>query len=84
MLSYIAHDKSCGTVHQGGLHACLNWALSRVQNHPKAIIAILRLRPSEDGRVIAEVDNTGGRWIFGGRYLPKREVSRLTRRAAHG
>lgn len=84
MVSHIAHDKSTGATNEGGLSACLRWAFSRVAEHPESVINIIKTRPGEDARIIAEVDKTGGRWIFGGRYVPKREVSKLVRRAAHG
>lgn len=84
MVSYISHDKTSGRVSGGGLNACLRWAFARAENYPESVIAIIKARPGEYARVIAEVDKTGFRWVFGGRYVPKREVSKLTRRAAHG
>lgn len=84
MKAYIAHDKTSGLTKEGGLHACLHWGFSRVKKHPESVIAILKIRPGEDGHIIAEVDKTGGRWIFGGRYISKREVAKLARRAVYG
>lgn len=84
MISYLAHDKASGQVSEGGLNACLRWTFARTENNSESVIAIIKARPGEDARVIAEVDKTGLRWIFGGRFVPKREVSKLTRRAAHG
>ena len=83
MVSYFAHDKANGSIREGGLNACLHWAFNRVAKYPESVIAIIKTRPAEDGRIIAEVDKVGGRWVFGGRYVPKREVSKLTKRAAH-
>lgn len=84
MISYLAHDKASGLTKEGGRNACLRWAFDQVTKHPESVISIIKTRPGEDARVIAEIDKTGGRWVFGGRYVPKREVSKLTRRAAHG
>lgn len=84
MISYLAHDKASGMTQEGGLNACLHWAFASVAKYPESVIAIIKARPAEDGRIIAEVDKIGGRWVFGGRYVPKREVSKLTKRAAHG
>jgi hypothetical protein len=84
MVSYLAHCKTSGLIHSGGLNACLQWAFNRVAKSPESVIAIIKARPAEDARIIADIDKTGGRWVFGGRYVPKREVSKLARRAAHG
>lgn len=84
MVSYLAHDKASGLAHDGGLSACLRWSVARVESNQSSIIAIIKARPGEDARVIAEADKSGLRWVFGGRYVPKREVSKLTRRADHG
>lgn len=84
MVSYIAHDKASGAVQDGGLSVCIRWAVARVEQSQNAVIAIIKARPGEDARVIADVDSDGLRWVFNGRYLPKREVTKLTRRAAHG
>lgn len=84
MISYLAHDKTSGAVQDGGLSACLRWAVARLEQHQGAVIAIIKARPGEDARVIAEVDSSGVRWIFDGRYIPKREVTKLTRRAENG
>lgn len=84
MVSYFAQDKTSGLIMSGGLNTCLHWAFNCVAKYPESVIAIIKARPAEDGRIIAEVDKAGGRWVFGGRYVPKREVSKLTRRAAHG
>lgn len=84
MVSYLSHCKTSGLIHTGGINACLGWAFQRVAEHPGSVISIIKIRPGEDGRIIAEVDKAGGRWVFGGRYIPKREVSKLARRAAHG
>ncbi len=84
MMSYIAHDTTSGMVSGGGLSTCLCWAFDRCAKKPESVVTIIKSRPGEDARVIAEVDKTGGRWIFGGRYIPRREVSKLTRRAASG
>jgi len=78
VVSYLSHDKTSGLTKEGGLNACLQWAISRVEKHPESVIAIIKARPAEDGRVIAEVDKTGLLWVFGGRYVPKREVKKLT------
>ncbi|MBO0611788.1 hypothetical protein [Thiothrix fructosivorans] len=83
MVSYFAQDKTSGLIMSGGLNACLQWAFNRIAKSPESVIAIIKARPAEDARVIADVDKTGGRWVFGGRYVPKREVSKLTK-AAHG
>lgn len=82
--TYLAVCKTSGAVFSGGLSACLQWVQNHLASHPKSIVIVIRVRPSEDGRVIAEFDDTGGRWIFGGRYVPKREISKLVRRVAHG
>ena len=82
--TYLAHDKTSGAVYGGGLDACLCWSRDHLTNHSKSIIIIIRVRPSEDGRVIAELDTTSERWVFGGRYVPKREISKLVKRVAHG
>lgn len=82
--TYLAACKASGAVYSGGLNACLNWSVNRLLTYPKSIIIIIRVRPSEDGRVIAELDATGGRWVFGGRYVPKREISKLVKRVVHG
>lgn len=82
--TYIAHDKTSGITYGGGLSACTAWAFDRVKKTPKSIIAIIRARPSEDGLVVAEIDVNGGRWIFGGRYVSKRELSKLAKRVANG
>ena len=83
--TYISHDKTSGITCGGGLSVCIAWALGRVKQYPKSIIVIIRARPSENGLVVAEIDHSGGRWIFGGRSVPKRELSKLARRAvAHG
>jgi len=84
MISYLAHDKASGLIKEGGLNACLQWAFNRIAKSPASVIAIIKARPAEDGRIIAEVDKAGGRWVFGGRHVPKREVTKLTKRAAHG
>lgn len=84
MKTYLAQDKSSGLVFGGGLHACLLWSFERIKVSPDAVIAIIKCRLGEDARIIAEVDNTCGRWIFRGRSVPKREVSKLARRACHG
>lgn len=82
--TYIAHDKASGITYSGGLSACTAWAFDRVKKTHKSIIAIIRARPSEDGLVVAEIDVNGGRWIFGGRYVSKRELSKLAKRVANG
>lgn len=82
--TYIAQDKTSGVSIGGGLNACLQWANNRVSQCPKSVVIIIRARPNEDGKVIAEVDSDGGRWLFDGRYIPKREVSKLIRRLANG
>jgi hypothetical protein len=82
MISYLAHDKANGLIKEDGLNDCLQWAFNRVAKYPESVIAIIKARPAEDGRIIAEVDKAGGRWVFGGRYV--REVTKLTKRAAHG
>ncbi len=84
MVSYFAHNKASGQVSEGGLAACIRWAVASVEQSKNAVIAIIKSRPGEDARVIAEVDSNGLCWIFDGRYLAKREVTKLTRRAAHG
>ena len=84
MVSYLAHDKANGITKAGGLIACQQWAFNRIGKYHESIIVIIKARAGEDARVIGEVDKNGGRWIFGGRYVPKREVTKLTRRAAHG
>lgn len=82
--TYIAHDKTSGITYGGSFLVCSHWAFERVKQHPKSIIAIIRARPSEDGLVVAEVDVNGGCRIFGGRYMSKRELSKLARRVANG
>ena len=82
--TYLAQCKISGVVRGGGLNDCLCWSRNHLANHSKSVIILIRVRPSEDGRVIAELDATGGRWVFGGRYVPKREISKLVRRVAHG
>lgn len=84
MKTYLAQDKSSGLVFGGGLHACLLWSFERIKVSQDTVIVIIKCRLGEDAKIIAEVDNTGGRWIFRGRSVPKREVSKLARRACNG
>ena len=77
--TYIAQDKTSGVSIVGGLNACLQWANNRVAQHPKSNVIIIRVRPSEDGKIIAEVDNNGERWLFDGRYIPKRDITKMVK-----
>ena len=77
--TYIAQDKTSGVSIGGGLNACLLWANSRVAQCPKSVVIIIRVRPSEDGKIIMEVDSNGGRWLFDGRYIKKRDISKMIR-----
>ena len=81
MKSYLAHDKKSGLVFAGGLQMVTKWAGERIETAPKAIIAIIQCRPSEGGRVIAEIDIDGGRIIEQGRRLSSSGVSKLSARA---
>jgi hypothetical protein len=80
--TYLAQDKANGITMVGGLSACLSWAAYRVAQHPKSNVIIIRVRPSEDGKIIAEVDNNGGRWLFDGRYIPKRDITKMVKQVA--
>lgn len=84
MQTYLAHAKSSGKVWQGGLNACTSQAFRHVEGYPKAVITIIKLRPGEPARVIAEIDENGGRWIFGGRTLSRQQISKLTRGCENG
>lgn len=80
--TYLAQDKANGITMAGGLSACLLWAVCRIAKHPKSIVVVIRVRPAEDGKVIAEVDNNGGRWLFDGRYIPKRDITKMVKQVA--
>ena len=85
MISYIAHDKKSGSVYCGGLNHVAEWSRQRIANKaPKAVIAIIKCRPNEDGRVIAEITFDGGCIIKSGRTIPWRDVIKLSRRASDG
>lgn len=84
MVSYFAKDKTSGLIMSGGLNACKQWAFNRIAKSPESVIAIIKARPAEYARVIGEVDKNGGRWIFRGRYVSKREMSELKKKATHG
>lgn len=85
MTSYIAHDKKSGLVHCGGLHQVAKWSKQRIADKaPKAVIAIIKCRPDEDGRVIAEFTADGGRIIEKGRIVQWRDVLKLSKRACDG
>ena len=82
--TYIAQDKTSGVSIGGGLNACLQWANNRVSQCPKSVVIIIRARPNEDGKVIAEVDSNCGRWLFDGRYIKKRDISKMIRSISNG
>jgi len=85
MISYIAHDKKSGLVACGGLQQVVEWSRQRIASKaPKAVIAIIKCRPDEGGRVIAEITFDGGRIIEQGRTIPRRDVILLSRRASNG
>jgi len=85
MTSYIAHDKKSGLVACGGLHQVAEWSRQRIANKaPKSVIAIIKCRPTSDGRVIAEITNSGGRIIEQGRTISWSDVVKLSKRACNG
>lgn len=84
MKSYLAHDKCSGTVYGGGRAACLQWAFDQINANQGAVINILLVRHKTPGRVIAEVDKNGGRWIFGGRVVSVAQLNKLLKRVDHG
>lgn len=83
MKSYLAHDKKSGLVSTGGLQQVTKWAWERFTKSPKAIIVIIKCRPSEGGCVIAEIDINGGRIIEQGRTLSNRHVIALSARSCN-
>lgn len=85
MKSYLAQDKLSGKVYGGCLTACLQWSFMRLKVRNKSVVAIIKYRVGDQqARVIAEIDDTGGRWIFRGRVISKREIYKLVERASHG
>nr|CAA6811341.1 MAG: Unknown protein [uncultured Thiotrichaceae bacterium] len=84
MKSYLAHDKCSGSVHGGSRTTCLRWAFNQIKINQGAVVNILLIRHKAPGRVIAEVDKDGGRWIFGGRAISITQVSKLLKRVHHG
>jgi len=85
MVSYLAHDKNSGLVASGGLHQVAKWSRQRIANKaPKAVIAIIRCRPSTDGKVIAEFTKSGGRIIEQGRSISWSDIVKLAKRACDG
>jgi len=85
MVSYLAHDKKSGIVASGGLHQVAEWSRQRIANKaPQAVIAIIKCRPASDGRVIAEITQSGGRIIEQGRFISWSEVYKLSKRACNG
>lgn len=85
MVSYLAHDKSSGLVFSGGFHQVAKWSQQRIElKSPKAVIAIIKCRPSENGRVVAEYSIQGVHFIENGRTIPNRDIIKFSRLAGHG
>lgn len=84
MNSYISHEKRSGLVSIGGLQQVAQWARDRIVKSPKSIIAIIKCRPSEGGRVVAEMDINGNRIIEQGRRLSNKDVLALSARSGNG
>ena len=81
MITFIAHDKSSGVVCCGGFNRVINWSANHVKTSSSSVIVIIKCRPSEDGKVIIEIDKFGLREITKGRALSQRDVIKLSRRA---
>lgn len=84
MHTFIAHDKTNGLVHCGDFMDVIEWTRKRVMKVPCSIIIIIKCRPSEGGRVIAEIDKGSERTIKYGREFKNREILILYRRCANG
>lgn len=85
MVSYLAHDKSSGLVASGGFHQVAEWSRQRIANKaPRAVIAIIKCRPTTDGRVIAEFTCDGSRVIERGRTISWVEIVKLSKCACDG